>query len=965
MGLGLLGVAIPLGWLALDSRVERWSRVSRAIEEARMALEEGRPATARRILARMAGEARGRGDFWLAMGSCELELGRLDRAEEAWARVPPSSPEAGPAAVLRARYLVRQGRLAEAEALLTPELLEAPGEHAVEACHLLATSLKMQGRRDEAVRLYRERFDRLGRPAVVLREIWSLRYETFPIEKVGALLGRANRDAPEDDRVWLGLAHLAILGGRIDDADGWLRRCLGRRPADPAVWRIRLDWALMKADPAAALAAIEHLDDSMLAPADVLELASWFALQRGDDRRRREAIVGALRHDPSRAALLEQLAFLETRRGAGDRASELRARKSGWERDFKEYERLLFDDEPLAHAPELARLALALGWSFESDRWARLVTGGGIGSGTKGEDHPPDSPTVGDLVAELRAVGLGDSDDRSAPEGGLTVFPTFRDRAGEVGLDFRYNPGRVDPGRSLPEMMGGGVALIDVEGDGWLDVYLVQGGPFPPPEDGRNADRLFRNRGDGTFEDVTVAAGLGGLPGGYGFGVVAGDADGDGLSDLFISRWESYQLLRNRGDGTFGDVTESSGLGGSRGWPSSSAFADLDADGDIDLYVCHYLEFDPGSSLAETSGVITADAYNPRRFVAEPDHLFRNDGGRFVDVSGEAGITEADADGRGLGVVSCDFDGDGTLDLYVANDMTGNHLFLNRGGLRFDQVGERSGGSASAEGRYQASMGVACGDLEGDGRPDLAVTNYYGEGAAFYRNLGGGMFAESAAVAGLLTPSRFLLGFGVAFLDANNDGRLDLATANGHVNDFRPETPFAMPAQLLLGSGDGRLVDATGAAGADWAAPRVGRGLAVGDLDNDGRPDVVIVPQDGPIAYLHNETVEAGNSILLRLEARSTATSAEGARVSVEAEGRRQFGWRVGGGSYQSSGDPRLAFGLGVSDRVERIEVRWPSGGVSEYLDLPGGSAWTLREGDSEPIPLPASEPAPARWRAP
>jgi tetratricopeptide (TPR) repeat protein len=956
VGLWLAVVALPiaLGLGVLGIRMADQGQVTRSIDEARRALEAGRAATARGLLLPMERKASDRGDYWFLLGSCELELGRADRAEAAWARVPPGSPEAGPAAVLRARSLVREGRLAEAEALLVPDLLGQSGEHAREACHLRATTLKVQGRLDEAERLYRGQFDRIGRPSEMLRELWSLRYEAFPVEKVRAMLRRANQDAPGDDRVWLGLAHLAILDGRIDEAESWLDRCLLRRPDDPAVWRIRLDWALMKADPVAALEALEHLDDAMFEPADLLELLSWFALQQGDDERRREAIIETLKLDPSRAALLEQLAFLETRMGSEARASELRDRKTAWERSFRQYERLLFGDDPLAHADELAVLARGLGWRFEADCWDRLVDSGGARLIATREEPPPVGPSLDGLLAMLRASGFRKAEaDESEATGGVGSLPSFRDLAGSVGLDFAYNPDRIDPERSLPEMMGGGVALLDVDGDGWLDVYAVQGGRFPPPSDSPNADRLYRNRGDGTFEDVTGAAGLGEMRGGYGFGVIAGDADGDGRSDLFISRWRSYQLLRNRGDGTFEDVTEAVGLGGNRGWPSSAAFADLDSDGDLDLYVCHYLEFDPEEWLVATPDVVQADAYNPRRFVAEPDLLFRNDGGHFEDISDEAGITAADSDGRGLGVVVCDLDGDGAPDLYVANDMTANFLFLNRGGLRFEEVGERSGVAASAEGRYQASMGVACGDVDGDGRPDLAATNYYGEGTAFYRSLGGGMFVESAAVVGLLTPSRFLLGFGAAFLDANDDGWLDLATANGHVNDFRPETPFAMPTQLLLGDGAGRFLEATEAAGADWSADRVGRALAVGDLDNDGRLDVVVVSQDRPLAYFHNETAPGGGSLTLQLEATGTARSGEGARVTVEAGGRRRVGWKIGGGSYQSSSDPRLHFGLGEAESADVVEVRWPSGRVDRFEGLSGGSAFALREGDADPRPLP------------
>ena len=502
-------------------------------------------------------------------------------------------------------------------------------------------------------------------------------------------------------------------------------------------------------------------------------------------------------------------------------------------------------------------------------------------------------------------------------------------------------------------MMGGGVALIDYNGDGWLDVYLPQGGRFPPPEDAPNADRLFRNRGDGTFEDATAAAGLDGMPGGYGLGAAVGDVDGDGRPDLLISRWRGLRLLRNRGDGAFEDATAAAGLDGPLDFPTSAAFADLDGDGDLDLYVCRYLAVDPARPPVRPAPGNVSYA-NPLLYEPLPDRLYRNDGGRFVDVSEASGIAAVTA-ARGLGVVAGDLDDDGLIDLFVANDMTANFLFRNRGDLGFEEVGERAGIAAGGEGIYQASMGVALGDLDGDERPDLAVTNYLGEGMALYRNLGRGLFTEQSAAAGLLTATRYVLGFGTAFLDADLDGRLDLAAANGHVFDDRPRLPFAMPAQLLLGTADGRLEDVTEAIGPPWTTPRVGRGLAVGDLDNDGRADLLIVAQDGPLAYLHNEDGTAGGSLTIALEATATAPSAEGARVAVTADGRRRVLWKVGGGSYLSASDPRLHVGLGSADRAEAVEVRWPSGRVDRHADLPAGTAWLLREGDPTPRPLPAS----------
>ncbi len=507
-----------------------------------------------------------------------------------------------------------------------------------------------------------------------------------------------------------------------------------------------------------------------------------------------------------------------------------------------------------------------------------------------------------------------------------------------------------------PVTASGGVGLLDFDNDGWLDVYFVQGGIFPPDAKSTSSaagDRLYRNRGNGSFEDVTAASGLAALTRGYGHGVAVGDIDNDGWPDLFVTRWRHYALYRNRGNRTFEDVTEKAGLGGDRDWPTSAAFADLDGDGDLDLYVCHYFRWNDNENRS------CVDPKDPGKYRCLPldfpalaDHVFRNDGGRFVDVTHEARIV--DSDGRGLGVLAADLDQDGRTDLYVANDMTANYLFRNLGGFRFEEIALSAGVAGNASGTYQAGMGVACGDLDSDGRLDLAVTNFYNESTTFFQSLGQGFFADRTAAIGLAVPSRYVLGFGISFLDANNDGWLDLITANGHVNDGRPQFPWKMPVQLYLGDRNGRVVEASARSGHPFEALRMGRGLACGDLDNDGRMDAVVISQNEPAAFFHNQTdTKRGHFITLHLEGTTSNRDAVGASVSLKSGGRTQVAPRLGGASYQSAGDPRIHFGLGESPAVDSVEVRWPSGRIDRYSTLSADTGYRLREGDPVVRPLP------------
>jgi enediyne biosynthesis protein E4 len=944
--------------------LDQW-RLRADWDRARQDLAAGRPDLALPRLARLAKRWPNQGEAQFQLGVCELAVGHVDRAIEAWKQVPPASRFAAQAAMMSARQALARDRLSVAEELLLAAL-GSRGPHVVEARVSLIQLFKIQGRYDEARRLIREGWqsypDRVG----TLKELARLGTDNpIKIEKLRPILETARRNAPDDDRVWLGWANLAIQTGRLDMAREWLDACLRRRPDDLAVWRVRLDWARAAEDESEVRRALARLPGEIVPPNEVLGLGAWFARRSGDLDRERRFLEDLMALDVKALWAMERLAELLLRAGQPERAEQLRASKGELERVLDWYLVHVYASDRLDHATDLARAAERIGRRFEARCWWELAAARpGQAQVAKAEierlaraeaaAQPPAWPTPADLLAELASDEVRARSTGATRPGGAA--PRFVDDAGTAGLHFTYDNG-VSPRRQVPETMGGGVGLLDYDGDGWLDIYVVQGGPFPPraAERRRSAargDRLYRNRGDGVFEDVTVRSGVAALRQGYGHGVAVGDVDNDGRPDVFLTRWGSYALYHNRGDGTFEDVTDSWGLAGDRDWPTSAAFADLDGDGDLDLYVCHYIEWDADHPRICYNEDRTARRYcGPPEFKAMPDHLFRNDGGRFVDVTREAGIV--DRDGRGLGVVITDLDGDGRDDIYVANDGSAKFCFRNRGGLQFQEVGHVAGVACNAAGACQASMGVACGDFNGDGRPDLAVTNYYNEYTALYLNLGDGVFSDHTAGVGLAVPSRSRLGFGAAFLDFNNDGRLDLATANGHVEDLRPAVPFQMTAQLFAGAIDGaHLVDVTDRAGPAWQVPLLGRGMAAGDLDNDGRVDLVIVPQNQNVAYLHNRT-DGGLPLTLLLEGTRSNRDAVGACVTLRSGGRCQVGYRFGGGSYQSAGDPRLHFGLGTADRVDWVDVRWPSGRVDRYTGLQPGRGYRLREGDARAGPLP------------
>ena len=949
-------LALGAVWWGLKARNQR--QYQAAILEGKAAAGAGAMAKARQALARAAALRPEPGEAQYILGAVEKAMGQPDAARAAWLAVPPGSPFALHAAMMLARAALDHDRHADAEPYLKVAL-GAALPTGKEAREVLLNLYKVQNRLEDARRLVRDGWETYPDRVGTLQQLWRLDSPTpFLLEELRYVVENAAKNALNDDRVWLARANLAARMSRYGEAAELLEKCQSRRPDDPTVWRARLDLALATQDVAGARGALGRLPDDALPPEDLRAVRAWFAARAGDLRAERRALERLVAIAPGRIGALDRLAGLAKQAGDEAEADRLRGRKAELDRIVERYRGRLFKPDPAAAADELAGHAESLGRRFEARGWWELAASRGLVPQTrmKAALERLARAEADRRGATTRAEVLGDLGPAPSPPRAGTAavstgpVPAFTDDAEAVGLRFRYDAG-ASKERQIPETMGTGLGLLDYDGDGWLDVYATQGCPFPPgPRRPANGDRLFHNRGDGTFEDATESAGIAPFPGGYGHGVAVGDIDNDGDPDLFIARWRSYALYRNRGDGTFEDATNSAGLGGGRDWPTSAAFADLDGDGDLDLYVCHYLKWDEASPFICHDPKFGANRLcNPGLFASLPDRAYRNDGGRFIEVTRESGIV--DTHGRGMGVLAADLDDDGRIDLFVANDQSANFFWRNLGGFRFEEVGHAAAVAASGSGGYRAGMGVGCGDVDDDGRPDLVVTNFYDEGTTLYQNLGQGVFNDRSGAFGLLSATRAHLGFGIAFLDANNDGRLDLVQANGHVDDFRPASPYAMPLQLFLGGTDGRLTDIGNRAGPPFRTERLGRALAVGDLDNDGRLDFLIGCLDAPLIYAHNGTA-GGHHLTLRLEGTASNRDGVGARVSVTAGGRARVAWRLGGGSYQAAGDPRIHFGLGDADRVESIEIHWPSGRVDRLGPLPADAGYLIREGalQGEPI---------------
>jgi hypothetical protein len=498
--------------------------------------------------------------------------------------------------------------------------------------------------------------------------------------------------------------------------------------------------------------------------------------------------------------------------------------------------------------------------------------------------------------------------------------------------------------------------VLDYDADGWPDLYLTQGCRWPPVAgQTEHLDRLYRNRGDGTFEDVTAQCQL--AEDRFSQGVAAGDFNDDGFADLYVANIGVNRLYLNLGDGTFRDVSGVAGIEG-EAWTTSCLLADVNGDGLPDIYDVNYID---GADVYERVCIREGKPRTclPNIFEPQPDRFYLNLGdGRFEERTAAAGLNVTG--GNGLGIVAGDLDGTGRLGLFVANDQDANFCWINETAgpgapPQFVERGVLAGLAYDAEGKSQACMGVAAGDADGDGKLDLFVTNFYEESNTLYLQGAGGTFIDATGASGLRAPSFFMVGFGAQILDGDLDGHLDLVLTNGHVDDFsHQQVPYEMPPQYFRGLGGGQFAELPAAElGEFFQGNYLGRGLARLDWNRDGREDFVVSHLHSPVALVANTSPETGRFLAVQLRGVRSSRDAIGAEVAIEAGGRRRTQWLTAGDGYQASNQRQLVFGLGAADRVEKLHICWPSGLVQEFADLAADQALIFVEGSPRATRLP------------
>ncbi|MBW3596180.1 MAG: VCBS repeat-containing protein [Planctomycetes bacterium] len=943
-----VGVILGGYWLKPDPPVD--------LREAEAALARKDYVEALAVCERKLAQAPDSSRALVIAGEAATRLQLFRAALDYYSRVPDASPDAATARWAAGEVLAHVGRASQAEAALRDALqLDPTLEPARERLALLLATL---GRRWES----RPQFLQLIRADQITLERLLLLGNNAKVLDRRSELERYLAAQPDDLLPNLGLARLDLQQGDPVSARKLLVGLLEQRPEFVEA-HVQLGEALLLIAPEELPQWRERL------PADAeAHPGAWFVQGRWAAAMQQPQAAArchweAARRDPNHVAAHFQLAQSLERLGRGEEAAPIAARAELLQKFAATLESIYESPQHLRPQREAAELAAQLGRYWEAQGWYALL----LTSAPQDQDarsramqiHSQLSPAMpqtdirSNVAARLDLSNL----PLPAPKSSQPAVPAvesaksqiqFRERAAELGIDFQYFPSRDPPtyAHRMHEITGGGVGVLDMNHDGWPDLYLAQGSQWPLPNpDRERLDRLYLNRG-GRFVDVTEAAGI--REPFYSQGVAIGDVNDDGFDDIYVANIGANRLYRNNGDGTFADEGLLAGDGAS--WTTSCAIVDLNGDGHPEIYDVNYVEGEGVyEQLCPTGDKLRA--CSPLAFSPAADRLLVNDGqGGFRDVSESAGV--AAQSGNGLGIVAARLGADPRISLFIANDQQPNFLLRNEEaesapGFRLRDMAVVAGAAVDREGRAQACMGVAADDADGDGRIDLFVTNFYREANTLYLQESDGFFTDSSATRGLAAPSMETLGFGAQFLDVQLDGWPDLAVVNGHIDDMtHTGAPYRMRPQLFINQSGAKFVEAPAEElSGFFREERLGRAMAVLDFNRDGLEDFAVSHLDTPAAVLENQSADCGHFLAIRLIGVASSRDAIGAVATVEAGGRTRTRQLTAGSGYLASNEKRLIFGLGEATAIDRIAIDWPSGRRQELPPLAIDAEWIVVEG--------------------
>lgn len=965
--------------------------VTLLLAEAKSALESGDAARAGSALDAILKAEPTHGLALLYRGQMANSRDDLAKAMSDWSRIPDEPPQTGGTA----RYLeatihlkLHQARAAEQKLLRSTELNPAylqPHERLLEL-YVLQMRRREILEQLEAIRQLR----RLSLQEMVLQLVAGQRIQT--VENGIALTEQFVATDPDDIASWMALAQYYVDAERSDSGLEALRKVLANHPSDDGVRGLLAELLLRNAGTEEAQVLLSGHEPTAGSPAWLWKSVGELAVTRGDVERAVQCFRRVVEQNPDDLAARYRLGSLLARAGLtvdSQRYLEETVLLDRLQRQVMIVARGTNESAEtfLPLLKEAGDILVRLGRAKQARPWYELAVAA----------RPDDRETQRKLAAVDQLLAQSAPQDRNQKTGqstastGQPVLPESAasvadarptatpvspgnpaetgpspirliDAHEEVGLDYRYFNGQTGF-KYLIESMGGGVTVLDMDSDGWPDLYFPQGCKLPfDPEDHSHLDRLYRNAGNGQFLDITNSAGLD--ENRYSLGAAAGDLDNDGFTDVVVANYGRNTVYHNNGDGTFTDITPQTGILREH-MNTSVALADLNRDGNLDLYVVNYV--DSLRVCRNPQGRIST--CDPNNFNAEQDRLYGSRGdGTFEDLTDTAGIVAPD--GKGLGIVVADLDDDGWDDIYVANDGTPNFLFRNTTGEssetevtggpsigpRFVEQGLISGVALSGDGQAQAGMGIACADLNEDLKLDLFVTNFYLESSTLYLNQGGGVFVDSTRAGGLTAPTRLMLGFGTQPVDFDLNGRPDLFVANGHIDDHKEQNiPWKMPPQLFENGGSGRFREVSAIAGPYFEGKYLGRGVARLDWNRDGRPDLAVVHQDAPAALLTNQTVTPSHFVVIELHGRESNRDAVGARVKITASGRTQRVDWCGGDGFCATNEKRQFVGVGSATQLDQLEIVWPSEMTARWQDLPTNCRLVIVEG-SDPEVRPVAQ---------